>query len=158
MASLWYCCGCNFGPHNSSLYDACIQCGTRRCARCTDEKISLSMNMDLNTSSHSHSHSHSHSCDPTSPYPAAVPMNSPRTTALVTKAMLPQVPELPRVRTLLSADYTDMSPASLAGVRLHGETYMYICCQCNDGPKIYNHQPKCINCNHTACSYCTYVK
>ncbi|CAG8909772.1 unnamed protein product [Penicillium egyptiacum] len=37
MASLWYCCGCNFGPHNSSLYDSCIQCGRTRCARCVGE-------------------------------------------------------------------------------------------------------------------------
>jgi hypothetical protein len=39
MASLWYCCKCTFGPHNSSLYDTCIQCGDSRCARCTEEKI-----------------------------------------------------------------------------------------------------------------------
>lgn len=35
---LWYCCQCNFGPHNSSLYDECICCGRIRCARCAEEK------------------------------------------------------------------------------------------------------------------------
>lgn len=39
MVILWYCCGCDFGPHNSSLYDACLQCGKVRCARCTDEGL-----------------------------------------------------------------------------------------------------------------------
>ncbi|KAJ5317505.1 hypothetical protein N7508_002013 [Penicillium antarcticum] len=158
MASLWYCCGCNFGPHNSSLYDSCIQCGVRRCARCTEEKISDSINMDLNMSSHSHSHSHSHSCDITSPYPAAVHMDSPHTGTINTRAILPQVPELPGVRPLLRAEDRDMSSSSLAGARVHGATYMYICCNCGDGPKIYNVQPKCIECDHVACSSCTNVK
>lgn len=39
MVILWYCCGCYFGPHDSSLYDACLQCGKVRCARCTDEDL-----------------------------------------------------------------------------------------------------------------------
>ncbi|KAJ5463028.1 hypothetical protein N7475_007972 [Penicillium sp. IBT 31633x] len=148
MASLWYCCACNFGPHNSSLYDACIQCGTTRCHRCTEEKVSMSMNV----------HSHSHSCDPTSAYPAAIPMSSPRTPTLRTTSMPLVVPELPGLRPLRQADYTDTSPASLSGVRQHSETYMYICCSCNDGPKIHNHQPKCVMCGHEACSNCVYVK
>jgi hypothetical protein len=114
--------------------------------------------MNFNMSTHSHSHSHSHSCDITSPYPAPVSMDSPRTSALDSRAMLPQVPELPGVRPLLRADSTGMSPLSLPGVRSHSDTYMYICCQCHDGPKIYNHQPKCISCEHNACSNCTYVK
>ena len=39
MISLWYCCSCDFGPINSSLYDACLQCGTTRCARCVSEEL-----------------------------------------------------------------------------------------------------------------------
>ncbi|KXG49897.1 uncharacterized protein PGRI_058650 [Penicillium griseofulvum] len=145
MASLWYCCGCNFGPHNSSLYDSCIQCGQVRCARCLDEKVSDNMNV------------HSHNCDPTSAYPAAVNMDSPRTPTLKTTAMSIVVPELPGLRPL-RADCTDISSVSLPGTRYNSETYMYICCACNDGPKIYNHQPQCVSCNHMACGNCTYVK
>ena len=148
MASLWYCCSCNFGPHNSSLYDACIQCGTARCARCVDEKISLNMNV----------HSHSHSCDTTSAYPAVVPVSSPRTPTLKSTTMSIVVPELPGLRPLPRADCTGVSPASLGGIRSHSETYMYICCGCNDGPKIYNHQPQCVVCSHMACGNCVYVK
>ncbi|CAI7626003.1 Zinc finger, RanBP2-type [Penicillium expansum] len=32
--------------------------------------------------------------------------------------------------------------------------YMYICCQCGDGPKLYNMQPTCYVCSHQACSNC----
>ncbi|KAJ5198990.1 hypothetical protein N7491_000446 [Penicillium cf. griseofulvum] len=148
MASLWYCCGCNFGPHNSSLYDSCIQCGRVRCARCLDEKVSDNMSV----------HSHSHNCDPTSAYPAAVHMDSPRTPTLKTTAMSIVVPELPGLRPLPRADCTDISSVSLPGTRYNSETYMYICCACNDGPKIYNHQPQCVSCSHMACGNCTYVK
>jgi hypothetical protein len=147
MGCLWYCCRCNFGPHNSSLYSACIQCGTARCHRCTDQKISDNMNV----------HSHSHSYDPTSAYPDAVPMSSPRTPTFTSTTTSIVVPELPGVRPLPRADCTYVPPASLAGTKSHG-TYMYICCQCNDGPKIYDHQPKCVVCNHTACGNCISVK
>ncbi|KAL5359390.1 hypothetical protein BJX96DRAFT_174308 [Aspergillus floccosus] len=42
--------------------------------------------------------------------------------------------------------------------KIYTQTYMYICCQCHDGPKVYNVQPQCVNCHHSACSNCTYVK
>ncbi|GFF34006.1 hypothetical protein IFM61606_00491 [Aspergillus udagawae] len=37
-------------------------------------------------------------------------------------------------------------------------TYMYICCQCGDGPNVYNAQPRCTHCDHIACSDCKPVK
>ncbi|PLN75476.1 hypothetical protein BDW42DRAFT_37698 [Aspergillus taichungensis] len=37
-------------------------------------------------------------------------------------------------------------------------TYLYICCQCNDGPKSYRLHPVCGLCDHTVCSYCIPVK
>ncbi|KAL4896093.1 hypothetical protein BDV59DRAFT_199305 [Aspergillus ambiguus] len=42
--------------------------------------------------------------------------------------------------------------------KIYTQTYMYICCQCQDGPKVYNVQPQCVSCNHVVCSNCTYVK
>lgn len=36
--SFWFCCECSFGPHNSKLYDACINCGEERCSFC-EEKL-----------------------------------------------------------------------------------------------------------------------
>ncbi|KAJ5794927.1 hypothetical protein N7457_001526 [Penicillium paradoxum] len=146
MASLWYCCSCNFGPHNSSLYDACIQCGTARCPRCLEEKVNDSLNL------------HSHSCNPISAYAAAVPMDSPRMPALKTTSMPLVVPELPGLGPLPRANCTGISPASLAGTNYVANTYMYICCSCGDGPKIYDHQPQCVICNHMSCRSCEYVK
>ncbi|KAJ5146100.1 uncharacterized protein N7515_000664 [Penicillium bovifimosum] len=155
MTSLWYCCGCNFGPHNSSLYVSCIQCGEARCPRCIEQKEdSLSININID----SHSHSHSNSCNPISAYPTAV-MNSPPSTPTLEPTASPiVVPDLPGLRTLPRVDCSGISPVSLSGTRYNSETYMYICCECNDGPKIYNHQPQCVVCNHMACAGCTYVK
>ncbi|KAJ5958473.1 uncharacterized protein N7479_005623 [Penicillium vulpinum] len=148
MAFLWYCCGCNFGPYNSALYDSCIECGRARCAGCVAQKASD--NMDL--------HSHSDNFNPISAYPTAVSMDLPRTPTLKTTAMSIVVPELAGLGPLPRADFTGISPASLPGTRQNSGTYMYICCSCNDGPKIHNHQPQCVICDHMACSNCTYVK
>lgn len=35
---------------------------------------------------------------------------------------------------------------------------MYYCCNCRQGPKIYEHESRCISCNHDVCGNCTYVK
>jgi hypothetical protein len=35
---------------------------------------------------------------------------------------------------------------------------IYICCRCRDGPKVREHQRRCISCNHIACSSCTWDK
>ncbi|EFW16276.1 hypothetical protein CPSG_07326 [Coccidioides posadasii str. Silveira] len=37
-------------------------------------------------------------------------------------------------------------------------TYLYVCCGCGDGPKVYQLEPRCVNCSHDACPYCRYVK
>ncbi|KAF7167458.1 hypothetical protein CNMCM6106_003018 [Aspergillus hiratsukae] len=42
--------------------------------------------------------------------------------------------------------------------KVYSQTYMYICCQCGDGPKVYNVQPRCIECQHIVCSGCKPVK
>ncbi|RMJ27361.1 hypothetical protein PHISP_01741 [Aspergillus sp. HF37] len=50
------------------------------------------------------------------------------------------------------------SPCRGYGAQVYERTYMYFCCSCNDGPKTYNMQPVCVNCQHKACKYCNYVK
>ncbi|EKV12972.1 hypothetical protein PDIG_31990 [Penicillium digitatum PHI26] len=67
------------------------------------------------------------------------------------------VPELPGLRPLSRVDCTGISAASLPGTR-YNAIYMYICCSCGDGPKVYNIQPRCVVCNHTVCSKCQEVK
>lgn len=31
---------------------------------------------------------------------------------------------------------------------------LYCCCKCFDGPKLWEAQPRCVNCHHIACSLC----
>jgi hypothetical protein len=38
------------------------------------------------------------------------------------------------------------------------KTSLYTCCRCHDGPKVWEHQRRCVNCNHTACSSCRWAK
>lgn len=152
MSSLWYCCGCNFGPHNSALYDACINCGTMRCHMCVHEKVANRL------SSHAHSHSHSDGGHTTSPYPSAVTVSA-SPVSLGPRTMHPSgVADLPQIRPL-----SRQSPAAPAltfggGLQVYSQTYMYVCCKCQDGPKVYNVQPQCVICHHEACSACIYVK
>ncbi|KAJ5182783.1 hypothetical protein N7492_000399 [Penicillium capsulatum] len=148
MASLWYCCGCKFGPHNSALYDACINCGAHRCDECVDEKVANRL------SSHAHS-----DCNHTvSPYPSAVAVSS-SSISLSTRTMPPSaVTDLPQIRPLSRHRPGAPGLSFEAGTHVYGATYMYICCRCDDGPKVYNVQPQCVICHHEACSSCTYVK
>lgn len=139
MATLWYCCGCKFGPHNSALYDYCINCGTMRCQLCVDEKATDQLS------------SHSHCNHTTSPYPSAVALDPASILSLDTQT-LPHMRPLPR---------PCLSPSALSfsgGAQVYSQTYMYICCQCNDGPKVYNVQPRCVTCQHDPCSDCVNIK
>ncbi|KAJ5723859.1 hypothetical protein N7488_001894 [Penicillium malachiteum] len=149
--SLWYCCKCSFGPHDSALYVACIDCSARRCRLCPEEKANYAVE--------AHSHSHSSSCGP-SPYPAVVDFNTSRRMSLDTKPVLPTPPSLPQVLSLRPSLPASKPRLSLGDfqVKTYETTYMYICCKCHDGPKVYNIQPKCVSCDHAACSNCTQVK
>ncbi|KAL4736359.1 hypothetical protein BDV11DRAFT_194060 [Aspergillus similis] len=35
---------------------------------------------------------------------------------------------------------------------------LYICCKCNDGPKVFSHNVQCVMCHHYACDLCVHVK
>lgn len=150
MPSLWYCCECSFGPHNAALYVSCISCNARRCGSCREEKVQDSL----------HTHSSSHSCHETSPYPTAINLNTTHMPSLDTQPMLPAGIDLPQIRSLRPGLAVPPPYIALAGLQAttYSQTYMYICCNCNDGPKVYNVQPKCIECNHVACSNCVSVK
>ncbi|KAF9894579.1 hypothetical protein FE257_006465 [Aspergillus nanangensis] len=54
--------------------------------------------------------------------------------------------------------YPDLTPQNVRTNKIYSQTYMYICCVCHDGPKIYNNQPRCVVCSHDACSNCQHVK
>ncbi|KAL2013694.1 hypothetical protein VTN00DRAFT_1219 [Thermoascus crustaceus] len=145
-SALWYCCKCNYGPHEPAIHAACIDCGAERCHLCRVEVTKTAASRD---------------CDPISPYPSA-PIFSPRnpendvTTFASFGNGLPSVPDRLSVNTVLLS--RSLPTEFSAPVRTHGPTYMYICCNCGDGPKVYKNQPRCIMCEHTACENCEQVK
>ncbi|OQD73462.1 hypothetical protein PENDEC_c015G02917 [Penicillium decumbens] len=111
MASLWYCCRCNFGLHDSVLYDSCINCGTDRCAYCMEEKVSDQLN------------SHNH-CHETSPYPSVVPVVTSSTLSLNNTMPIIPTPDLPGVRPLHRPG-PDVSTVPLGSPRQHySQTYI----------------------------------
>ncbi|KAK6831885.1 hypothetical protein RU639_002752 [Aspergillus parasiticus] len=59
-----------------------------------------------------------------------------------------------------SMSYVNVPDSSLHGLSGHVRTngYLYICCNCQDGPKLYNIQPRCVMCQHVVCSDCQHVK
>lgn len=151
MPTLWYCCECNFGPHNSALHDACINCGNQRCDECVDEKVSMRLNDLSNSPSHCHHE--------TSPYPSVVAINTAHALSLDTKQIAPvRTADLPQVRPLSGPGPAVLASPLGGGLKLYNQTYMYVCCNCNDGPKVYDVQPVCVICHHKACSGCTQVK
>ncbi|KAJ5461691.1 uncharacterized protein N7458_003243 [Penicillium daleae] len=150
MATLWYCCGCNFGPFDSDLYDSCINCGQRACSECPREKV--------NISNYNHPHS-AHGCHESSPYPSVVAFNTAHTVALDTKTMSATgLGDLHTIRSLSRRMPLNMASPFPGAVNFYSQTYMYICCKCGDGPKVYNNQPRCVSCDHEACSRCEEVK
>lgn len=148
MASAWYCCCCNFGPHDGTLHTSCMQCEITRCAQCSAQEMTLNTNI----------HSDSTSCGVASAYPAAVPTSLSRTPTLKPTSQSIAVPELSSLEALPQTAYTGILLTSLSGIRERGGTKMYICCGCRDGPKVYAHQPQCVICSHRVCSSCIYVK
>ncbi|EEH21675.2 hypothetical protein PABG_03891 [Paracoccidioides brasiliensis Pb03] len=41
---------------------------------------------------------------------------------------------------------------------IHSSTDLYICCICGDGPKVFQNQGRCVNCDHDVCGYCARIK
>ncbi|KAE8352803.1 hypothetical protein BDV28DRAFT_120302 [Aspergillus coremiiformis] len=56
--------------------------------------------------------------------------------------------------------YVDVPDRSLQGLsgQVKTNSYLYICCKCKDGPKLFTLQPQCVMCSHTVCTHCHYVK
>ncbi|KAJ5689507.1 hypothetical protein N7462_003899 [Penicillium macrosclerotiorum] len=156
-STVWYCCECNFGPHNSDLYDACISCGREHCYRCVEEKVI--------GSNYAHSHSNAHASHGTSAYPSAVAGHTAGMLSLeaTPEAITPVKPmslgtDLASIRNLSRPKQATSASPFNGPVPVYGHTYMYICCRCNDGPKVFEVQPKCIVCDHQACGTCTHIK
>lgn len=148
MTSTWYCCGCQFGPHNGNMYDSCVNCGNKRCDQCTDEEAKK----HLRDSSDSQCHHE------ISPWPSVVALDTARTASLADdlSPCLSEDEDLSQIRPSPRSMHT-ARPSRLGASQLGPKTGLYICCKCQDGPKVYKVQPICVVCTHDACPSCTYV-
>lgn len=155
MAIFWYCCQCGFGPYNVALYSACINCNSISCKYCRREKHDDQLDPIP--------------CSTMAPYPtpALSPASSPSLVltldnlAYSDQSTLPLPSSssvMPTHTGRLLQDDTAVSLRSTSGIRMHGPTYYFICCNCGDGPKVYNHQARCVICHHVACENCTHLK
>jgi hypothetical protein len=155
---IWYCCACNFGPNNFDIDLNCPSCYTRRCHGCTLEMASHSYHagtspypgvpqlLILTNAGHTH-------CGETSNRPSGGTLSSSPSSF----CGRPPVPS--------SAGDPDMHQASIADshdLLQHGGIMNqrpsgagYYCCQCKDGPKLWEVQPVCVNCSHYVCPSCT---
>lgn len=166
MRMVWYCCKCHFGPHDENLYVACIQCGARRCQFCPTEQVDADMALS--------------GSEPVPPYPCGPDPPAPEVlekgARLSNSKMDLLIPSAPLPLPSLSAMGRDSTQIKHHGLYHRGPSsalignpdmngtyaapadgHLYICCQCGDGPKIYEVQPQCVCCHHRACSHCTHV-
>ncbi|PYH98498.1 hypothetical protein BO71DRAFT_395278 [Aspergillus ellipticus CBS 707.79] len=147
MSGLWYCCDCSHGPHQVGLQRACAQCGEERCPDCP---------LDTQDSATS-----VHTCHEMSPYPSA-PAPQGREPSLNTVANMPSITGYAQSLRQPSLSHRHvhiqhgMPGKDSRGIVGHAS--LYYCCQCGDGPKIYEHQPRCVLCQHVVCSGCKPAK
>jgi hypothetical protein len=62
--------------------------------------------------------------------------------------------------TSLNTDTTnpEAGTTSWQSLTTSAKTFLYTCCQCGDGPKVWNIQFKCVNCGHISCNNCQFLK
>lgn len=148
MSSHWNCESCNFGPHSLELHKSCMRCGSPRTGTTSDDM---------------HSHHGLHMCHAMSPYPSPVQSHGLSSSPLKgTPPVIQRGSSIPQP-SLFGADIHDRPSSNLShygieGAKVYGSTYLYICCNCQDGPKTYNMQPQCVICNHKVCADCQHVK
>ncbi|KAF7718791.1 Uncharacterized protein PECH_005882 [Penicillium ucsense] len=148
MSSMWYCCGCNFGPIDLDLHDSCTNCDQDLCSRCPREN-----------SSDGHSNNNTGPSQEMSAYPCTPVLDAKSQHAVLRQVMAGTGPgELHSIPSLSRRTPIDPNALFKGVVQCYSQTYMWICCMCGDGPKVYNHQSKCVMCNHEACSSCQNVK
>jgi hypothetical protein len=160
--TVWYCCSCGFGPCNESIDYFCPNCQERRCNGCKTSRISNRYNYRLPGEAE------------INPYPEAfAAVSFTANTYNITTSLRPFTPPHQHLeRASLALTPTQVPPTCLRTAHQHstdspsiGEIFQhgglknshpnaYYCCNCNDGPKLYDNQPRCVSCSHVCCSYC----
>lgn len=162
--TVWYCCQCGFGPCNDSIDYFCPNCQVKRCYGCETSRISNRCNYGLPGEAE------------VNPIPevfaaAGFNTNTYNKDASLRPFNIPQKhhekisedslrpPQGPPT-CLGAGDQHSTGSPSISDIFQHGgltknrPSSYYYCCQCRDGPKLYDLQPVCINCDHKICRYC----
>ncbi|KAH8701847.1 hypothetical protein BGW36DRAFT_371678 [Talaromyces proteolyticus] len=146
--TVWYCCNCSYGPCNLELDIACPMCGTRRCDGCKIEVMNsvystfppaqgpIRPSMEL-----------SQTCNTF--LPTCNSIHHSEGLSIPTFSAVGRLPFIAESGT--ASAYNIFGHSGL--LRQLPNNYYY-CCQCNDGPKMYDNQPQCVNCCHTICFNC----
>jgi hypothetical protein len=154
---VWYCCDCGFGPWNESIDYFCPNCQARRCSNCKASKISNRYNYGLPGEPE------------VNPFPEVFTAAGFDTNTSSRPFNLPQIHHEKISETLRpprilptyfgtghqhSTDRPSISDIFQYGGLINSHPNAYYCCSCNDGPKLYENQPRCVNCSHFVCSHC----
>ncbi|PYH84732.1 hypothetical protein BO82DRAFT_389762 [Aspergillus uvarum CBS 121591] len=137
MPGFWTCCTCLHGLHQIDIHTECLQCGHQRCPSCPVDNRDADMSL--------------HSCHEMSPYPS-----TPAHSACAHSLDAPRhrhVPSMMDCRNPIPQPLSVFGDVrrpflqDLAGQRLPEDRAqtrgnLYFCCQCGDGPKLYQNQPR----------------
>ncbi|RAL08599.1 uncharacterized protein BO97DRAFT_408273 [Aspergillus homomorphus CBS 101889] len=150
MPGFWTCCTCLHGLHQIDLHTECLQCGESRCPNCPVDSRDMEMSL--------------YTCHEMSPYPST-PAHSVCAHSLDSLAMVPSrlncrapSPQPMSVFSDVRRPLHELAGQALPADRTQTRGNLYFCCQCGDGPKLYQNQPRCVMCQHVACANCTPVK
>jgi hypothetical protein len=84
--------------------------------------------------------------------------NCPRCIPLCIQPRLKSKPRPKPDRPPYEAATRNRPDPSCRSPRYGLESRIYFCCNCGNGPKNWENQPQCVDCNHTPCSSCKYTR
>lgn len=159
---VWYCCACGFGPCNNSLDSSCPSCHVDRCYNCRTAKISNRYNCGLPGDAEASLFHKAYTyagpnADAYNISPPSAPFNPPQ--QHLERASLALTPNQRPPTCFHTGNHHSAENPSIGEIFKHGglinsSPITWYCCQCNDGPKLYDIQVSCINCDHVICSFC----
>ena len=170
---LWYCCICDFGPHDHEIYASCIECQHPWDLKCTTVH-------PKNKSAHASSQSCERLCrgrqNVSTVRLSVLRSKSFRLSKFGRGSFPRRIIPLIDAKTPLSASSTfpsnqrrwceDFQASYFLegptfpthnrcfGTRLGDEEKKWFCCKCKMGPMLVATTPGCVSCNHPKCAEC----
>ena len=124
VVRVWYCGHCGYGPNNPENDLFCCYCQVRRDTYARFEFISASSSATVRGSSSQSTNRQTSTQNGTMSYGSS------------------------------QTDYGASQSILRYGPTTYGPYSSWFCCQCLDGPKSAQLQPRCVGCHHIPCSYC----